>query len=75
MATLLQPRIWLHKDDGPAPEFLPRATLEAMEQLRICRLSERVRELEKLGFLIEHERDTSLNAHFVRYKLLKVAYG
>ena len=51
------------------------STLEAMEQLRICRLSERVRELEKLGFLIEHERDSSLNAHFVRYKLVRIAYG
>ena len=51
------------------------STLEAMENLRICRLSERVRELEALGFLIEHERDVSLNAHFVRYKLLRVAYG
>lgn len=60
---------WLESNDNGI------STLEAMEQLRICRLSERVRELEKLGFLIEHERDTSLNAHFVRYKLLKVAYG
>ena len=60
---------WLESHDNGI------STLEAMEQLRICRLSERVRELEKLGFLIEHERDASLNAHFVRYKLLKVAYG
>ena len=52
------------------------STLEAMEQLRICRLSERIRELERdHGILIEHERDSSLNAHFVRYKLLRVAYG
>ena len=60
---------WLEMhDDGIS-------TLEAMENLRILRLSERVRELEALGFLIEHERDASLNAHFVRYKLLRVAYG
>lgn len=50
-------------------------TLEAMEKLRICRLSERCRELEAMGYLIEHERDSSVNAHFVRYKLLRVAYG
>ena len=60
---------WLQMhDDGIS-------TLEAMENLRICRLSERVRELEALGFLIEHERDISMNAHFVRYRLLRVAYG
>ena len=49
--------------------------LEAMEQLRICRLSERIRELEKHGILIEHEPDRSNNARFIRYKLLRVAYG
>mgnify|MGYP001618268327 CR=1 FL=1 len=59
---------WLESHDGIS-------TLEAMENLRICRLSERIREIEQLGFVIEHERDSSLNAHFVRYKLLRVAYG
>ena len=51
------------------------STLEAMEKLRICRLSERIREIERLGFLIDHERDSSLNAHFVRYRLVRIAYG
>ena len=51
------------------------STLEAMEKLRICRLSERIREIERLGFLIDHERDSSLNAHFVRYRLLRIPYG
>ena len=50
-------------------------TLEAMERLRICRLSQRIIELERHGILIEHERDSSVNAHFVRYRLLKIAYG
>ena len=60
---------WLESHDNGI------STLEASDNLRICRLSERIRELEKLGFLIEHERDSSLNAHFVRYRLLKIAYG
>ena len=51
------------------------STLEAMRELSICRLSERVRELECAGHIIEHERDSSMNAHFVRYRLLRVAYG
>ena len=51
------------------------STLEAMEKLRICRLSERVRELERHGILIEHEPDRSNNARFIRYRLLRVAYG
>ena len=51
------------------------STLEAMEQLRICRLSERIRELERHGIVIEHEPDRSNNARFIRYKLLRIAYG
>ena len=49
--------------------------LEAFNTLGICRLSERVRELERHGILIEHEPDRSNNARFIRYKLLRVAYG
>ena len=60
---------WLESHDGGI------STLEAMEKLRICRLSERIREIERLGFLIDHERDSSLNAHFVRYRLLRIPYG
>ena len=52
--------------------------LEAFNQLGICRLSERIRELEKF-YLIEHERVTvptrDKPAHVVRYSLLKIAYG
>ena len=52
------------------------STLEAMERLRICRLSQRIIELERdHHILIEHERDSSVNAHFVRYRLVRVAYG
>ena len=51
------------------------STLEAMEKLRICRLSERIREIERLGYLIDHERDSSVNARFVRYRLLRIPYG
>ena len=51
------------------------STLEAMEQLRICRLSERVRELEAHGIVIEHEPERSNNARFIRYRLLRIAYG
>ena len=52
------------------------STLEAMRELSICRLSERIRELERdHNILIEHERDATANAHFVRYKLLRIAYG
>ena len=53
-------------------------TLEAMERLRILRLSERCRELERLGILIEHEPEkTPGGARVVRYRLVneKYAYG
>ena len=51
-------------------------TLEAMERLRILRLSERCRELERLGILIEHKPEkTPGGAREVRYRLQKVAYG
>ena len=53
--------------------------LQAFNELGICRLSERVRELERLGFLIDHEPVTVSTrdkpAHVVRYSLLRIAYG
>ena len=50
--------------------------LEAFNGLGICRLSERVREIEKLGVLIDHQSETTPNGHHVvRYKLLKIAFG
>ena len=46
-------------------------TLEAMEKLRILRLSQRIIELERLGYLIAHTREkTSGGAYVTRYKLL-----
>lgn len=50
--------------------------LEAFNTLGICRLSERCRELEKRGFLIDHQPEkTSGGARVVRYKLERIAYG
>ena len=50
--------------------------LEAFNTLGCCRVSERIRELERLGYLIEHEPvRTSKGHHLIRYKLLRVAYG
>ena len=48
-------------------------TLEAMQSLRICRLSERVRELEALGYHMSHTPEHTDNARVIRYRLLKVA--
>ena len=51
-------------------------TLEASDNLRICRLSERIREIERLGFLIEHEPErTAGGAGVIRYRLQRIAYG
>ena len=50
------------------------STLEAMERLRICRLSERIRELEK-EYVIDHDPESTDNAHFIRYRLSRIAYG
>lgn len=48
--------------------------LESFNTLGICRLSERVRELERLGYLIEHTREkTSGGAHVMRYRLIGTA--
>jgi len=49
-------------------------TLEASDKLRICRLSERIRELGK-EYVIDHDPESSERAHFIRYRLQKVAYG
>ena len=50
--------------------------LESFNGLGICRLSERIRELERLGFLIDHQPERTLSgARVVRYSLLRVAIG
>ena len=50
--------------------------LESFNTLGICRLSERIRELERLGSLIDHQPErTQSGARVIRYSLLKVAYG
>ena len=50
--------------------------LDAFNALGCCRLSERVRELERLGFLIEHEPErTAGGARVIRYRLQRIAYG
>jgi len=50
--------------------------LESFSTLGICRLSERVRELERLGFVIEHTPEmTPGGARVMRYSLLRVAVG
>ncbi len=46
--------------------------LEAFNALGCCRLSERVRELERLGYLIEHSPEkTPSGARVVRYRLVQ----
>lgn len=50
--------------------------LEAFNAIGCCRLSERIRELERLGFTIDHEPEkTPGGARVVRYRLTKIAYG
>ncbi len=45
-------------------------TFEATLQLGICRLSERIRELERLGFTISHDPEhTDSGARVIRYRL------
>ena len=47
-------------------------TLDAMEKLRILRLSQRIIELERLGYLIEHSPEKTANgARVMRYRLIK----
>ncbi len=43
--------------------------LEAFNTLGICRLSERIRELERLGFTIDHIPEHTEKARFIRYRL------
>lgn len=52
-------------------------TLEASDQLRICRLSERIRELERLGINIDHTPEhTAGGARVIRYRLNdRMPYG
>jgi hypothetical protein len=51
-------------------------TFEATLNLGICRLSERVREIERLGFNISHDPETVNGHHFIRYRLVEhYAYG
>lgn len=50
------------------------STLEAVEQLRILRVSERCRELERLGYIISHTPETTTGgARIMRYKLVSQA--
>ena len=60
---------WLESHDGVTQ-------LEAFNGLGCCRLSERGRELERLGFLISHEPErTTSGARVVRYRLERIAHG
>ena len=46
-------------------------TLEASDKLRICRLSQRIIELEQLGYVLEHRPEKTENgARVVRYLLI-----
>jgi len=45
--------------------------LEAFNTLGICRLSERAREIERLGFVLSHTAEKAPNgARIVRYRLI-----
>ena len=47
--------------------------LEAFNALGICRLSERIRELESLGYVLEHRPEkTPGGARVIRYVLVSV---
>ena len=49
--------------------------LEAFTELKICRLSERIREIER-EYIISHDPEkTSGGARVVRYRLERIAYG
>ena len=43
--------------------------LEAFNTLGCCRISERVRELERLGYVIEHAPEKINGARVMRYRL------
>ena len=53
---------WLKSQDGIT-------TLEAMQHLKICRLSERIRELEKRGYTFTRTTEHTEHAVFTRYRL------
>ena len=53
---------WLKSQDGIT-------TLEAMQHLKICRLSERIRELEKRNYSFTRTTEHTDKATFVRYRL------
>ena len=60
---------WLESHDGVTQ-------LEAFTMLGCCRLSERIRELERLGIPIDHEPEkTPSGARVIRYRLTHIAYG
>ena len=44
-------------------------TLEASDRLRVCRLSERIRELEAKGYTFSHTPEHTENARVIRYRL------
>jgi hypothetical protein len=44
-------------------------TYEATVQFGICRLSERVRELERKGWSVDRVREESDGKHYVRYSM------
>ena len=53
---------WLESHDGIS-------TFEATLNLGICRLSERVRELERVGCDIDHDPETTNGHRIIRYRL------
>lgn len=59
---------WLESHDGVTQ-------LDAFNALGICRLSERIRELERLGYIIEHRMievpSRNGSAHVMQYRLMK----
>lgn len=58
---------WLESHDGIT-------TLEATSLFKICRLSERIREMESLGYRFSHDSETTPHgARVVRYRLQKAA--
>lgn len=50
-------------------ERKPITTLEATFKYKICRLSERIREIEAMGYSIHRENIVENGHHYVRYHL------
>jgi len=49
------------------------STLEAVQNLLILRVSERIRELERLGYVFRHEPETTQGgARIMRYTLISI---